>query len=383
MRKLLFVTVLSMVLILTQLAFGQEQFALNGNGARAAGMGYAFTGVADDATAISWNAAGLTQLYSMEASIVGKLGFGSLTPNYDMFDVEVDKASSFQLNFASFVIPFNVGDLNVVGGVAYRTVYDFTSEEKWTVDGEDLFEDNQTGGVTSISPAIGVQVNEMISVGAAVNILMGSWESKEYDSNGDLLSEANSDFSGTAIDIGVLVKPSSQVQIGANLNLPYTLTETIKNGEDIETQLDVPLFFALGLLFRATDNFALAFDYRSRPWSSSEFSVEDQKIEGWELEDGNSIHVGLEYLAESGDTIIPLRLGFYTLPTPAVDDNDDQVAYNAATAGIGLVMGSIILDGSFEYIFGSYVGDEQNGQDVDYDYSDFRITVGATLHLGN
>jgi len=33
-----------------------------GNGARAAAMGYAFTGLADDATAISWNPAGLAQL---------------------------------------------------------------------------------------------------------------------------------------------------------------------------------------------------------------------------------------------------------------------------------------------------------------------------------
>ena len=45
-------------------------FNLTGAGARAAGMGGAFIGVADDATAIVWNPAGLTQLHHPEASVV-------------------------------------------------------------------------------------------------------------------------------------------------------------------------------------------------------------------------------------------------------------------------------------------------------------------------
>ena len=43
-----------------------------GSGARAVGMGGAFIGVADDATAASWNPAGLIQLEKPELSIVGE-----------------------------------------------------------------------------------------------------------------------------------------------------------------------------------------------------------------------------------------------------------------------------------------------------------------------
>jgi len=43
-----------------------------GSGARAVGMGGAFIGVADDATAASWNPAGLIQLEKPEVSIVGE-----------------------------------------------------------------------------------------------------------------------------------------------------------------------------------------------------------------------------------------------------------------------------------------------------------------------
>ena len=75
-KNMLFVIVL---LLFTVSLYGQaEQFNFTGNGARAAGMGYAFTGISDDATAISWNSAGLTQLYSAEASVIGRVGFNSV-----------------------------------------------------------------------------------------------------------------------------------------------------------------------------------------------------------------------------------------------------------------------------------------------------------------
>ena len=84
----------------------------------------------------------------------------------------------------------------------------------------------------------------------------------------------------------------------------------------------------------------------------------------------------------SGKSIVPLRIGFYTLPTPGVDENDDQIKFSGITAGIGVILGTVILDGSFEYIFGSYVGDTEDDHDVDYTVSDFRITGGGTVHFG-
>jgi long-subunit fatty acid transport protein len=392
------VTVLFCTLLL-QTVLGQEQFALTGNGARAAGMGYAFTGVADDATAISWNSAGLTQLYSMEASIVGQLGFGSISTDYTNFDIEGSLSSSINLNFASFVVPFTAGDMSIVGGIAYRTLYNFNKDLEWTAkivgDTEEFTrKDDDSGAVTSISPALAVQINNMLSVGAVFNIIGGSWENKfkDYD---DSESEASSDFSGTSVDIGVLVKASPQVSIGGNFYMPYTLTETVKSegsGDDTVYDLKVPFFWAAGILFRATDNLSLALDYRSRPWSSSEYSEDGENDEDWALQDANSIHIGLEYLIQSGKAVIPVRLGFYTLPTPATEFNyvigedGGQITYNAITGGLGLVMGSFIIDGSIEYLFGSYIGDidSRNGSDynVEYKLSDFRVTVGATIHLG-
>ena len=65
------------IIILPQSLLSQADFVLTNNfnfigaGARARGMGGAFIGVADDATATSWNPGGLAKLEKPEASLVG------------------------------------------------------------------------------------------------------------------------------------------------------------------------------------------------------------------------------------------------------------------------------------------------------------------------
>jgi len=397
MRNYAVVFILVMMLALAQMLLGQEQFTLTGNGARAAGMGYAFTGVADDATAISWNSAGLTQLYSMEASVIGTMAFGSVGTDYSSDDVETSLSAPIHLNFASFIVPFQAGKTNIAAGISYRSLYDFYQTFEWTYSDNSSDKSEENGGVTAISPAVAVQINDMLSVGAVLNILGGSWESIYTASWTDTEDKSESDFSGTSVDIGVLVKPSPVFSIGANFYLPYTLTETVKGQDgssDVAWDVNVPFFFALGLMYRASDNLSLAADYRHRPWSGSELYVEGEKQDYWELKDANSFHVGLEYLIQSGKAVVPIRLGFYTLPTPGAtydyenDSEGDQISYNALTAGLGLVMGKFILDGSFEYQFGSNVFDYEfddmnNIRNVEYSLSNFKVTLGATIHLGD
>ncbi len=425
--SLLFLLIFCFSLIqLSSAQFQAESFALTGNGARAAGMGYAFTGVADDASAISWNPAGLTQLQSMEASVVGRFGFGSgsvdfpsdeymifnaSTDYYSYIDLDVlginswdiEQGSEFKLNFASFVFPFKMGKNNVVGGIAYRNLYDMSYENTNTIDGNFktwrysyttgnfLGETDNgdvelksirtgSGGINAISPSIGFQVNEMFSVGTTINFLTGSVKSEEKTEINDI--EVNDDdmkidFSGTAIDLGVLVKPTPTFSIGANINLPHAITGEI-DGE--EGDLDIPMFFNIGAGLRATDNLLFAFDYRSRPWSDAEDEDGDPIFD----EDANSIHAGLEYLLMAGNNVMPIRLGFYTKPLPEQDANEDQISNNVITAGLGIIMGNIIVDGSFEYEMTEYAADKTfDDNDINYTGSDFRISVGAVIHFDN
>lgn len=399
MYKFVNVAIIILIFISQSLFAYYDDFKLNGNGARAAGFGYAFTAVADDPTAISWNPAGLTQIYGMEASVVGRLGFGSgEVTGFDGLGIDswdIEQSSNFQLNFASFIIPFNVGDLNVVGGIAYRRMYDFSSEvtnTQSTFLGEFEQYDKIAGGINAISPSIGVQLNEMFSVGLTVNIMTGN-EEFEGDEKTDGVVDAGTeymfdqDFSGTAIDIGVLVKPTDQFSLGATFNLPHTRTveQHFETFDRDPFDLDVPMFYNIGAAFRATDQLLFAFDYHGRPVDGVEWENPFTGETENPLEDYNfsSIHFGAEYLAGSGDNIIPVRLGYYTEPVFDLDINDDQVVNSVITAGVGFILGNVILDGSFEWVMQSFDITEIGDTVIEFSGNDFRLTFGAVLHFDN
>jgi long-chain fatty acid transport protein len=411
--------ILTIILCLTlSYQLSAQSFTLNGNGARAAGMGYAFVGVADDATAISWNAAGLSQLYTMEASAIGRLSLGGQSTDFKTLTYDIERNSSFQLNFASIVVPFSAGDYNIVGGVAYRNIYDFTQVNENNATYEDGSTDNWTndenGGIYAITPALAVQLSDIISLGVAVNILMGDY-SYDYKTSWGDMEETTVDYSGLNVDLSTLIKPTPQISIGANFSLPHTVTfdtksKGITDGINFDTkwvtERKVPLFFSIGVAIKATDNFTIAADYRNRPWSKSEVEKYTQDGVEWEnpnqyfneYPNANSIHLGLEYLLEAGKNFVPLRVGYYTLPTTSkafsgFDNEGDpiydgsQILYSGVTAGLGIVMNTVIIDASYEYVFGSYVGWQETyqGSDrfVDYTYSDNRITLGLSVHIGN
>ena len=100
--------------------FAQDvNWNLTGAGSRAMGMGGAFIGLADDATAISWNPGGLTQLYKPEVSLVSRFVGESYD---DEFYEEKYTQNHFALNFGSAAYPFMDGKFVVAA--AYQQQLD-------------------------------------------------------------------------------------------------------------------------------------------------------------------------------------------------------------------------------------------------------------------
>ncbi len=352
---------------------------LNGNGARAAGMGYAFTGLADDASAISWNTAGLTQLYSMEATVVGRFSAGSydITNSFGGASPDISTNAKFQLNFASFIIPFTVGNFNIVGGIAYRNIYDFNETLNMAFPEGDV-ERKQVGSVNAITPSIAIQLSNSFSVGVAYNYNFGKYQ---YSENGDLDEYTDSRYSGSSFDIGVLFRPNSKFSIGGNMNMPNTLKESYESFEDYEEETKIPFFWSVGAAFKATDQFTISFDYHARPWSNSE-DFESEEL----ATDLNSYHVGLEYMIVTQSVVIPLRGGFYTKPLFVWDKDNNQVTDNVFTLGVGVMVGDFIVDAAFEFESSSYDGyyTDYNGYSVlaAIEKNTVRTTLGATFHFG-
>ena len=156
-----------------------------GSGARAVAMGGAFTAVADDATAIMWNPAGLTRLAVPEASVVMRAN----TTAFDLASTEefldaykANSSTNDALNFASLVYPMRLGPISIVTGVAYRTIHDWerelVGERSYSDDFGSLLEITETikrgGGINAISPSAAIELIRGLSVGATYNILQGS-----------------------------------------------------------------------------------------------------------------------------------------------------------------------------------------------------------------
>lgn len=118
MRKLYAVAALSALLAVPAGAQNTDiealaglQFSFGNPGARSLGMGGAFLGLADDATAAEANPAGLTILRQMEVSVEGRHWENDQTfavagnfPDLETANV-VNRSRRVELNFGSFVIP--------------------------------------------------------------------------------------------------------------------------------------------------------------------------------------------------------------------------------------------------------------------------------------
>jgi long-subunit fatty acid transport protein len=123
MKRLLLIMTTAMIMAATGFAVNPNagtasaQFLKLGAGARASGMGEAFAGVADDATAIYWNPAGLSNLDSGSLSVMHATWFGGI--NYE---------------WAAYAQP--VGNIGVLGvGVQYLSYGALTKLDETGLEG--------------------------------------------------------------------------------------------------------------------------------------------------------------------------------------------------------------------------------------------------------
>ncbi|OQX87012.1 hypothetical protein B6D60_04985 [candidate division KSB1 bacterium 4484_87] len=381
MKKFAFLAIL--LLLLPEFLLAQSvNLNFIGAGARARGMGGAFIGVADDATAASWNPAGLARLEKAEASVVGV--YSSYTPSSDVegFDAEPYKYSHVGLNFGSIAFPLSIGERNLVATVAYQNVIDLYYKYS-----SDQYETERTGGIYAIMPSVGLQLTPMVSIGAAVNIINGTSDYKQTDRTGFLGdSEESYSYSGMNFSIGALLDFES-FRVGATLKTPFGLNESMDD-EDYDVDIGMPQMLGIGIAFQATDALLLAADYEMRNYSNSKTTYnkaygahrENDEV-SLEWEDINQIRVGAEYLLMSGDNILPIRLGFATTPLPYKDQDDKQVVGANFTAGLGLIMGNINLDVGVEY--NTYTYEIQNvGGNNNYSDNYLRIIFAGVFHFG-
>ncbi len=108
------------------------EFLATGFGARALGMGGAFVSIADDASAISWNPAGLVQIQRSQVMLMHAEQFGQLV----------------DYNWFCFATPISTGSQrkNAGGiGIVWLRVSDIALTSHLNKPGEDFIDDNGNG----------------------------------------------------------------------------------------------------------------------------------------------------------------------------------------------------------------------------------------------
>jgi long-subunit fatty acid transport protein len=386
------------IVLIGSLSFAQTGWVANGAGTRAAGMGYAFTGLADDASAVTWNPAGIAQLSRPEVSAGFRTIFTSVNidfpANFGVQGYTYDGTPTFEVNFASLIYPFSIQRHNVSIGVSYRKLYAFVEnfKESYTMLSSDYPPvetryDNEvtaSGGVGAYAGTIGVQVTDFLMLGGTVNIIKSSATEMQKGVTGTTVNydyTYDYDYSGTTVDLGVLVK-KDWFSGGVDLNLPQTLTVDSKftprmtgyTTFDTTTTIELPMLWGIGVAVRPTDQLTLAADYRIRPLSQTK---RDGKVDSAFFADANSFHVGAEYLIKLKDSYLPIRAGFYTQPLEYKDADNNQVIRNIVTTGIGFVMGPVSFDASLEWYNVSY----PIYQGVTRKETQWRLNFGGVVHF--
>jgi long-subunit fatty acid transport protein len=358
-----------------------------GSGARAVGMGGAFIAIADDATAASWNPAGLTHLETPEISIVGAYGF-----RYERFSSSSNPesnsdvhASESSINYLSASYPFNFLNKNMVVSLNYQRLYEFNRslDYNWRISTPPLLSTQnikyeQNGYLSALGLAYAIEVTPAISVGMTLNLWtsrlgwQNGWEA-DYTNHNTVtvmglttfddwhINEKYSDLRGVNMNFGLLWKVNKQLTIGAVLKTPFTArfdhqytSDRIMrdiNGNIIgsshtsiseEVDLQMPMSYGIGFAWRFSDEFTIDLDVYRTHWSDyiltdgqgnkmSPINALPQSRSN--VKDTTQVRLGGDYIfiKPHRDWTVSLRGGMFYDPEPAQEAVKDFYGFSIGT----------------------------------------------------
>ena len=275
---------------------GRQNLTL-GSGARAYGMGGAFLARADDATAASWNPAGLSYLRLPEVSLVGAFNSFDVTrgPNSDRFEGNA-------IDFAALTWPVGVGELRGAVQLSYQRAISFDGTRR--IEEYDAstgllqqYEDGTSdGGFDVVAFGTGLRLSRHLRAGFTVNRWLNGYDQTlsrtilRENNGGRPLREFDLDFRprGWSFNFGLMVSPVDELNLAAVYKTPFTadvrldkarrdfygtvdtIVEMTTNAASSEAvRLDFPSSLGFGVSWRPRDTLTLSADYTRTTWSEA------------------------------------------------------------------------------------------------------------------
>lgn len=401
MRNVLTV-LLVMVLAGGALANG---LALNSIGTRALGMGGAMVGLADDATSIYWNPAGISNVEGAFAGLY-VTGIGPMATyswQYPAFGIDINAEAVSNYYFApNLFATYQAGDWTFGLGVYVPAGLgvEWNGDDLVQLSGGTSFEWMSRIGVVDISPAVSYKISDQFSLGLAVNIYYAFFDMKRP--NGvpsppappNTFSQYTEESTGTGfgVTVGAQYKINEMWTLGASFRSKTTVKMSgeaefpafgllgAPTKSDFDREVAWPMWIAGGIAVRPSECLIISVDVQYSQWSKSEdvlvteyqdptwksaLEADESHLFVLKWEDATQIRLGAEYLATDN---LALRLGYYYDPAPAPDETLNILfpssTNHTITAGLGYKAGNWMFEGGAEYLLGAerVISDEMDSE---------------------
>jgi len=304
-----------------------------GSGARALSMGGAFSAIADDATAVSWNPAGLAQLEKPEFSLVLRNQFyRNLIPACNIENGDYSgpldfRGSSRSFDFASFTYPLRLKSIKIVPQISYQRAinYDQVNNESNIYNYTPIFSmqtpnltqlvneqhlEKYTGGVDTLSFSLATTFFKRFHFGVSANIWLNGFEGEELINNDWSIQQQNTqeiresgnytvqtnnkiNVKGLNFNLGILIQPIDEIKIGAVYRTAFSATldyessfaisgdipVTVPNIQYHHVDLNIahndtsrlswPETWGIGIAVSPVEPLTLSVDFTTTMWSKS------------------------------------------------------------------------------------------------------------------
>src|SRR5687768_1909145 len=190
-----------------------------GAGARAYGMAGAFLARADDATAASWNPAGLSYLRNPEVSIVGARNAFDRGPEGG---VPNDRFVGLTPDFAAFAYPLEWGPVRGAAQLSFQRVFSFRGSR--TVEKQSfVLTTKGKGGFDVLAIGTGLQVARSLRAGVTLNRWFNGYhQSRARTGSRRQRQELDYDLSGWNVNLGLMWTPHESLNLGLVGKTPFT-----------------------------------------------------------------------------------------------------------------------------------------------------------------
>jgi long-chain fatty acid transport protein len=367
-------------------------------------MGGASVGIPLDAASVLTNPAGMSFLQgridfgasyfvpSVKYTATETIGMGGTGISHDGAMMESDRGGSPVPAFGLIVpltdrVKFGIGAYGVAGmGVDYK--------------------DNLYGGVTYTSysqmrfaPGLSFKINDMISVGAVVNVMYATMEfnaAKGFDQSPHM-GAASFGYGAT---LGLLIKPVDVLQIGLAYETKSTFQDFKFNtgsGTD-KIEFNQPQTATVGIGIKPIKDLLIGFDVQWIRWSETngkdlpKYSANNSGAMPWNMDwsDQFVYKVGVQYAVHP---MVTLRAGYNYGKMPLNSDRAfENIAFPAVsehhiTAGIGVNLNkqfTLNIGGMYSptaKLTGSNAGYPMAGQGIssyETEMSQYSLDMGVT-----